>query len=323
MDSAVPNQKRRSFASLVSFLVFVAISSSAESQDLAFKAAEKDAFAFDTGVVKGKLKADAKSQGMPTFADVKSGNELAFGGDLPGILSYYRVFSANKRYGDAARGWPKSATLMSDGSVQVQWPPADDHPLEMTAIYRWKAPDTLDLETIVKPTVEMKDFEVFLSSYFNKGFQSLVYAKAPFHRPGKPSFVSADVNPLVAGTYLAFPRDRRAAQMIYDGRWDYGPNPVQMSVTQMLAAPLCMKRDQKNDITFVLMSPPKDCFAIEMPYNMDPPDGVAGHYSLYLSLFGKDVKAGETARAHIRCIVGRNITEQSAVRFYEKYIQEK
>jgi hypothetical protein len=317
-------QKRTRFFSLILFVVVVVVPSAAESQELAFKPAGNSMFTFDTGVVKGRLSAGQKSQGIPAMVDVKSSVAIAASGpEFPGLLSYYRVFSANKRYGNAVRDWPKSAALLPDGTVQIQWSAADAHPVEITAIYRWKAPDTLDLITVVKPSVDMKDFEVFLSSYFTKNFKSRIYCKAPFHLPGKPSFVSADVNPLVRGTYPAFPRDHRAAEIIYDGRWDYGPNPVQMSVTQMLAAPLCMRQDAKNKIAVLLMSRPEDCFAIVTPYNMDPPDGVSNHYSMYMSLFGRDLKAGETAQARVRLVVGQNISDQSAVDLYEKFIQEK
>ena len=99
------------------------------------------------------------------------------------------------------------------------------------------------------------------------------------------------------GTYLAYPRDLRAARMIYDGRWEQGHSPVQWSVTRFLAAPLSLMRDAKRDVTFVLMARPEDCFAVAMPYNKEPPDGVAGHRSMYFSLFGGDLKAGQPARA--------------------------
>jgi hypothetical protein len=95
-----------------------------------------------------------------------------------------------------------------------------------------------------------------------------------------------------------------------------------MSVTQLMAGPLCMRQDAKSGIAVLLMSPPEDCFAVETPYNMDSPDGVAGHYSMYLSLFGKDLKAGQPARARVRLVVAHDVTDQGAVELYEKYLQE-
>jgi len=308
---------------LIIFLFFVATSSLGESADLAFKVAGKGLFSFDTGAVRGRLRADNQSQGISTLVENETGMELAYGQNNPGILSYYRVFSTNKRWGDSARGWPKSSNLLPDGAVEIHWPSQEDRPFEMTAIYRWRSPNILDLETTVKAEKDLEKFEVFLSSYCKKNFKSLVYVRRTIHSPGAPFFLSADVNDLVLGTYLAFPRDRKAAQMIYDGRWDYEPHPVHFSVTKFFAYPLCMKRDARSDITILLMSRPEDCFAIETPYNMDPPDGIAGHYSLYMSLFGEDIKAGQTVRAHTRLVVGRAITEQDAVGLYSDFISEK
>lgn len=294
----------------------------AAPENLAFKAAGEGILAFDTGVVKGNLRATPRAQGIAALVDVKSGIEIARGGDSPGVLSYYRFLGANKRWGDAARDWPKSAKRLPDGAAEIHWPAQAAHPIAMTATYRWKSPDTLDLETVVKPETDVQDFEVFLSSYFTKDFRSAVYTSPTLHISGKPAFLAADVNPLVQGTYLAFPRDRRAAKLIFDGRWDYGPNPVHFSVARFLAAPLCVRRDDKNGLAAVIMSRPEDCFAIETPYNMDPPDGIANHYSMYLSLFGRDLRAGQSARALTRFVVGHGVSEQDAVRLYERFIAE-
>jgi len=301
-------------------LLAVLVPTLAAAADLALRPAGNGLFAFDTGALKGTLRADGKSQGILPLVDVKTGANLAHS---VGIFSYYRLFSTGKRYGDAARNWPTTSQLLPDGAVQVHWPAHETHPLEMDAIFRWKSPSTLDLETIVKPGVDMPRFEVFLSSYFAPSFRSLVYAKPARYGGGKPGFLAADVNPLVIGTYLAFPRDLAAAQIVFDGRWELGHNPVQWSVTRYLAAPLAMRRDEKADLACVMMSRPEDCFAILTPYNMTPPDGVAGHGSLYFSLFGRDLKAGETAAARVRLVIDRGITDEQAVELCRQFVAEK
>ncbi len=298
------------------------------SADLAFKPAEQGWVSFDTGALRGKLQADAKSQGIPTFIDVSTGTELAHGGGNPGILSFYRLLSANKRWGDMARGdmfrqWPQDVKTLPDGAAQVHWPSRDDHPVDVTATFRWTTPTTLDLETIAKPGQDMPAFEVLLSSYFNKNSQNGAYVQAPVDAPGKPYFLTPQGNPLVAGTYLAYPRDLRAAQNIFDTRWEQGSHsPIQWSVTRFLAAPIALSRDVKTGITVVLMARPQDCFAIRMPYNQTPPDRVSAHHSIYLSLFGGDLKAGQTARALLRLTVGRDITDAKAVELYNAFLNQ-
>ena len=242
---------------------------------------------------------------------------------MPGVLSYYRLLVTDGRFGKGARDWPTQPKLLADGALEVTFPPAAEHPLQITGVFRWRAPDMLDLETAVTPQRDMPQLELFLSSYFAKSFDALVYVNPNMYRQESPAFLRADDNPLVDGTYLMFPRDRQAVQRIFDGRWGYPPNPVQWSVTRWLAGPLALRRDAASGLTAALMSSPEDCFAVGTPYNKTPPDGVAGHSSLYLSLIGRDVKAGQTVRVHGRLVIQRDLTDQRAVQLYEAYLRER
>lgn len=292
----------------------------ASSADLSFKTKEKGSFSFDTGAVRGTLQADDASQGIPSIIDIVTGTDLAHG--APGLLSYYRLLSTDKRWGENFRGWPKTAKLQSDGAVEVIWPPQPDHPVEMRATYRWKSANILDLETVLRPESDMSNVEVFLSSYFNKGFRGRMYVAAPRHTGGQPYFLSLMANPFTIGTYLAFPRDLEAARIVYDGRWERGTNPVQFSINRYYAAPLALKTNAESGVTVVQMSRPDDCFAVEAPYDKDPPDGPAGHYSLYLSLFGRNLQAGQTARALTRMVVERNVTDERALALYQEFLRD-
>ncbi len=308
----------------VAAAVFVVNAGAAGLDNLAFKpAAEEGFYQFDTGFLRGKIRLNGKSQGITELVHSETGVAVAHGGGLPGLLSYYRIFSTDARYGHAARDWPTVSQIRADGALEVRWAPATDHPLELTAIYRWSRPDTLDLETIIKPQKDMPRFEVFLSSYFMANFRARVYVKPNFFARGEPGFLAADVNPMVEGSYLMFPRDREAMLRIFDRRWEFPPDPVQWSVTRWLAAPLAMRRDETSGVVALLMTPPEDSFAIATPYNKTPPDGVAGHQSLYLSLFGQDVPAGQSARARTRLVVGRNLSDQQAVEHYKRYLEER
>jgi len=66
----------------------------------------------------------------------------------------------------------------------------------------------------------------------------------------------------------------------------------------------------------LLMAPPKDCFAIATPYAGE------SHYSTYLSLFGRNIKAGRTARTHTRLIVTKPIPDTQIPDLYQKYIKD-
>jgi len=307
---------------IAAVLALSAAASTALSADLAFKPAGQGFFEFNTGTLRGKVRLNGSSQGISELVHVPTGVAVAHGGGLPGVLSYYRVFSAGHRWADAMRDWPTVNRLLPDGSLEVTWPTDESHPVEMTALFRLTRPEAIDLETTVRPLRSMPRFEVFLSSYFSPSFRALVYVKPNMFSPGKPGLLAADVNPLVEGTYLMFPRDRQAVEMIFDRRWEFPPNPVQWSVTRWLAGPMALRRDDTSGVAAVLMSPPDDCFAIATPYNKTPPDGVAGHQSLYLSLFGRDVGPGQTARARCRLVVGK-ITDQQAVEMYSEYSKQR
>lgn len=295
----------------------------APAADLAFHAAPTNGFfTFDTGALRGTVRASGRSQGLVECVHLESGTPVARGGPLPGLLSLYRVFSTDTRYGDAARDWPTEPVVKPDGALGVRWPAAPEHPLEMTGVYRWARPDALDLEITVTPQTALPRFELFLSSYFQPEFRAAVHARAGFHGGGEPAMVAADVNPLVDGTYLLFPRDRAALQMVFDRRWELPPHPVQWSVTRQFASPLILRRHAPSRVTALLLAPPEDCFALATAYNKTPPDGVADHWSLYLSLFGRDLAAGETARARTRLVIGRDLTDARAVELQQEYLRE-
>jgi hypothetical protein len=151
----------------------------------------------------------------------------------------------------------------------------------------------------------------------------LVYVQP--NRLGKqetPELLRADWSALVDGNYLMFPRDLEAARIVYDGRWEYPPNPVQWAVSRYMAGPLGVRRDQASGLSLLLMAPPDDCFAVGMPYNKTPPDNVAGHGSLYLSLFGCDLAAGEHVQGRCRMVIKKDLSDSGAIDLYQRYLTE-
>jgi hypothetical protein len=292
----------------------------AEAADLAFKPADEEGFyTFHTGVLRGTVRLNGRSQGIVELVHVPTGVSMASGGRLPGLFSYYRILAANARHGKAARDWPTVVELLPDGALEVFWPAGDENPLEMTAVYRWTRPDTLDLETRVKLLEDMPAFEVFLSSYYEKAFRARVYVKPAQAPAAKPRFVPLDRMPEAKGRYVMIPRDEEALGTIRDGRWKIPPNPVDWDVIRWLAAPLAMREDADSGVTALMMTPPEDCFSFSSPWNPATPEAT-GYRSLYLSLFGQDLKAGQTARARCRLVVAQDLSDQQAVKFYEQYL---
>jgi hypothetical protein len=271
---------------------------------LAFTAAGQE-YTFNTGILRGTLRGGGKSKGLipVLYGDADIAGSL-------GILSPYRLLTADARFGPAAWDWASEARLLPDGAVEVRWSPDADHPLEMTAVYRWSAPNTLDFTATVRPQQGLRKFELFLASYFDGFPASLVYVQENPQAAGKPAFMEAVK---AVAVWQAFPRDDDAARIIADGRWKFPPNPVEWKIMPRLAAPLAVRRDAKTGLAAVLMAPPQDCFAVLTPF------GEEDHRSLYLSLFGRDLKAGESATARARLVIGRDISDEQAIALYKAY----
>ena len=278
---------------------------------LAFIANEDGGYEFDTGVLHGRLRQAGKGLGLSSTVHVPTGTTL---NGAYGILSYYRVFTTNKRYGTAAWDWPGSSKLLPNGAVQVTWPEADDRPFEMAAIYRIRDSSTLDVETIVTAGKDLSKFEVFLASYFHESFPiPQVYIAASNQTEGKPTFLTAKKS---FGDWQMFPRNNDVLPIIRDGRWQKEPNPVDWKIMPSIAMPIALRRGPDAAPTAILMAPPDDCFAIATPYEGE------GHYSMYFSLFGRDITAGQTAKACLRLVVKNIASNQEILELYQKYVKD-
>ncbi|MBM4027537.1 MAG: hypothetical protein FJ280_19340 [Planctomycetes bacterium] len=280
------------------------------SSNLAFVPNDKGEYTFDTGVLRGTLRAGGKSLGLSSVVHVPSGTRLD---RSMGLLSHYRVFTTGQRYGAGGWDWPSTARLLPDGAVQVTWPAAD-RPFEMGALYRWKDPQTIDVETTVTARRDVSGFEVFLASYFAQSFASpFVYVGGHTETHDRPGLLLARRS---FGDWQMFPRDAQIVPLIHDGRWKIEPHPVDWAIMPRLAAPLCLRRTTADGLTAILMAPPTDCFAISTPYEGET------HYSLYLSLFGRDLKAGQTAKARARLAIAAGIPDEQIIAFYRQYRKE-
>ncbi len=279
------------------------------SPGLRFLANDGGGYTFDTGVLRGMLRQDGKPRGLSSVVHVATETRLD---RSVGICSHYRVFTTNHRYGTAAWDWPGTSKRLADGTVQTTWPEAADRPFEMTALYRWKDPQTLDVETTVTARKDLRKFESFLASYFDEAFPSpYVYVNENPEAENKPGLLLAR---RFYGNWHMYPRDAEVVHILHDGRWQIEPNPVEWTIMPPVAAPVCLRRSAGKNLTVLLMSPPRDCFAIATPHESET------HYSLYLSLFGRDLKAGETAKARTRFVVAADISDTQVLALYRQYL---
>jgi len=262
-------------------------------------------FLFDTGSLRGILRQGDRSAGLAEVVEAQSGVKVSAS---LGLFSHYRLLDADARYGPAAWDWKSDARLLPDGSVEARWAADEKHPFDLAVLYRFSSANALDVTSTVTVRKDLRKFESFLASYFAGFDQSFVYAKDADGARFVPT-------PIESGAWQMFPRDDDAVKIIRDGRWRREPNPVDWTIRPQLAGALAMRRDGKTGLTALVMARPEDCFAISTPYSGE------GHRSLYLSLFGRDLKAGATATARSRLVIGREISEKKAVEMYEAYVK--
>ena len=282
------------------------------AQNLALRATG-NSYEFDTGLLRGALHAEsaAKSAGLHPVVESTSGKPVS--GEAFGLVAHYRLLDTVARYGEAGWTWASTSRLLADGGVEVSWAADSEHPFDMRALYRWSTPQALDVTTSVTAHEDLRRFEVFLASYFEKFPTALVYARNVQDMKGEPGFVEVAE---AQGHAQVYPRDGRAVEIYKDGRWRRPPHPVDWAVRPQLAAPLAMRRAEDGDLTGVLMAPAKDCFAVAA---LGPTDF---HRSLYLSLFGRDIRHGRSATARARLVIGHRISDEEAIRLYNAYIKE-
>ncbi len=256
---------------------------------LTFQLAENKTFSFDTGQLHGQLRTKELAFGLFNLEKMPAGTSLS---GRHGLMNVYRVFSDGIRYGDAGWGWPSQVKRLEDGAVVIECPADASRPFMLRGIYRWHGPTTLDLEIQVLPQRTLHGFEVFLASYFDPSFSS---CQTNVHAlPGDvraPGFMAAKKS---LGDWLMFPRDAAAVKLIQDGRWKLLPHPVQWKIMPRLERPLAVRRERDGKTTLLVMARQEDCFAIAMPYETE------GHFSVYLSLFGRDLPAGKQVVARTR-----------------------
>ena len=169
----------------------------------------------------------------------------------------------------------------------------------------------MDLEIQVLPQHALKDFEVFLASYFDPIFSSCqANVRSLPDKPDSAGFLSAKES---FGDWLMFPRDAAAVKLIQDGRWQLLPHPVEWKILPRFTRPLVVRREVGGKTAVVLMVRKADCFALAMPYETE------GHFSVYLSLFGRDLQPGKQAVAKVRLQVFESPSEAEIVESFRAF----
>jgi hypothetical protein len=283
--------------------------------------AEGANYCFETELVSGRFLTAGKYQGLRSLVHRATGVEIAAGEKLPGLVAPYRVFGNGRRYGDV-RDRPGRAELVP-GGLRVTYLADDANPFEVVSFYAWDG-DTLDARYSVRPQVEMLSFELGVASYLSAGFRAYVSRQSNTWGETGSRMVPVDANPMT-DVYALFPRNEAAMKTIFDGRWDLPPYPVRYAVPAYFAEPLAYRRHVKSGVMALGMGDPTECYAVCIPVN-DPPEDPSpakGYQGVYFYHFGRDLRAGETATARVRWVVGRDIPEAEIVARWQAFAGQR
>jgi hypothetical protein len=229
---------------------------------------------------------------------------------------------------DSPRLMPRSAKLLGNG-VEVFWEPTEAHHGEVVARYELRPPDAIDLNVTVRTRGNYAGYELFLSSYFDQALKPHVFLKPnPFTKPaGEPQLVVPMVSELYRGTLPVFARDAYAAQHCIDGRWERSERQspiVQMCPVRHYAYPIAFLTVPDSRVAVVLLSHPKDCYAISTRYFVDNEVDRLTNYSAFdHSLFGHDAASGDERTARMRLLVTQlDDAKSQPLALYRDFLKE-
>ena len=217
-----------------------------------------------------------------------------------GMLNFFRVLIEGG-YLTELRVEEAILEPKEDG-ITLTWNPTIRRQAKIEVLFTFKEPNIIDMDMWVETLTNYPKFEILLSSYLAPGFESGVYVAKEEFGPTEPEQIRLTDQPMIHGIWPFFPRDEAGANLLTDGRHQKGRWFWRMAIGRRYGLPLAFF--SKNGVDAILMGRPEDVYAVGATYKGDEEnDNVAGHRSIYLSLFGEDFKAGEGRRTQMRMII--------------------
>ena len=262
-------------------------------------------FDFQTPLIEGSIRLDGDYHGVTRLVDKRTGRQVI--DPRYSALNLFRLFSTNQGMGQPRK---MERTLQIEPHwVQATWPASEAHHGEITARYEVSAPNAIDLTVTVRSAGTYSDYEVFLSSYFDKVLCPHVYLEPQRRAKGVkvPELVVPMVNDVFRGTVLVFARDAHAARRCVDGRWsrnEWKAPTVQMCPVRHYGRCLAFVTDPEKQLGVVLMAHPRHCYAISTRYFADEDADRLTTYSAFdFSLFGDDLLPNDERTVVVRLVL--------------------
>ena len=312
-------------AIILLFIFFVSLNS--RSQSPCAWNAEKKELSFSLSDISGVMSFDTKNGKpmCPHFNKVMhkpSGTMLSPDADRMkgvGMLNFFRVLIEGG-YLTELRVEEPILEPEKDG-ISMTWLPTIRRQAKVKVKFTFKEPNIIDMDMWVETLTNYPGFEILLSGYMAKGFESGAYVAKQEFGTTEPEQIRILDQPMIHGIWPFFPRDEAGANLLTDGRHQKGRVYWRMAVGRRYGMPVAFFSNKGVDA--ILMGRPEDVYAVGATYKGEATDNVADHRAFYLSLFGDDLKAGEGRRTQMRMIIGNyesNAEKHAAL--YKAFIDE-
>jgi hypothetical protein len=294
---------------LAILILIVIVSQSVKSQSTCTWHPEKKELNFDLSQISGTLSFDSENQRGVShhFNNVihkPSGIKVSPDGERMarvGMLNFFRVLIEG---GYLTELRIENPILEPDeNGITMTWLPSIRRQAKVKVKFEFKEPNIIDMDMWVETLTNYPGFEILLSAYLSPGFEPGAYVAKKEFGAIEPEQITLIDQPMIHGLYPFFPRNEAGANLLSDGRHQKGRWYWRMAIGRRYGLPLGFF--SQDGVDAILMSRPDDVYAVGVTYKGDEVnDGVAGHRSIYLSLFGEDFKAGEGRRTQMRMVIG-------------------
>ena len=322
------DSKRRTLC--VFFLLTAIIGVTAHGDEAVTWDAEQENMAFDLSHVSGVLSFSASDKNSRFcthhFSEVRhkpSGTLISPDESNMyhvGLLNFFRVLIRGGYLTELRAEKPLIAPE-KDG-VTLTYLPTIRRQAKVTIRFTFREPNIIDMDMSVETLAHYPGFEILLSSYHAPGFVSGAYVAKQEFGPVEPEQIRIADQPMIRGVWPFFPRDEAGANLLTDGRHQKGRWYWRMAIGRRYGLPMAFF--SKDGVDAILMGRPEDVYAVGATYSGDADtDSIVAHRSLYLSLFGEDLAAGEGRRTQMRMIIddfGSDPEKHAAL--YESFLKD-
>ena len=185
----------------------------------------------------------------------------------------------------------KVAHELSEDGVAIHFPEEPEFRFAMDLVYRPHG-DAVDLKMIIRPSVNIRRFEVFFASYVAEDFDETWVSLG--NADGTRTWTRLD-NRVEINRTFGIVRDRRSREMLRDGRYGDPVRGLHRDLEDRdFSLPVLAARNSSNGFTLVFLCDPVHTTYLTGQYH--------GWETAHDWCYGRDLAAGDEMAAHTRLV---------------------